>query len=337
MTFRCNKCGKFSQPSSRPGYCKPCSADYQRNWRKKNKLKKNGNSQENIESSSSNVMKSQFQGINVIPPEISGAYVFPHNSQYPNIYPVNPYQSPVPTQNVQMDNELMKSLMSRLDQLEKKNEELEKEIDYLKKNSGIDSNVNLDEHPYGDDYEPNLHPRDLEMRICYNDLKIDDLNKNTIDGLIFKNMDKIQNTVDDHDEFFVDIRKRLDKLEVVDNGLKLKSLEGKLVELENLMGLQSKYRVNEINKLGGDIEGIRNDIEEFKEGLNWFLSVEEGNERETLIVNLVNKVNYIIEFVNRRYRSNIEGLRWPNNYRKFEDLEKRRKRVLESIRKRGLR
>lgn len=333
-TFRCSKCGKFAKPSTRHGYCGPCNNNYHKEWRAKNKLKKNKNLEENIASSSNGVVKSDIpenSGGSRIPPEFSGGHMNFGNPQYPINYPMNPYLNMIPPQNSQIDNVMIAKLVARLDVLEKKNEELEKEVLFLKQNSGIDPNVKLDPHPYGEEYEPKLHPRELEMRICYNDIQLSDLVKSTIKGIIFKSLDEIQASMDDYEE-------RLDKLEketkcLDDIGLEigklnergdLKELERRLNGLERQVKQQKESTDNRFNISGDNIEHLEKYMEKSKKLINWLILVEAGNEREHIIIDLFNSVQDLVEIHNKQFNPKIRPPEWPDNYRKFNDIEKRR-------------
>lgn len=333
-TFRCKKCGKFAEPSSRAGSCKPCAADYYREYRAKNKLEKNTNVEENIASSSNggrNLQVPENSGGPRIPPEFSGGHMNFGNSQYPINYPMNPYLNMIPSQNSQTDNGMIMKLMARLDVLEKKNEELEKEVLFLKQNSGIDPNVKLDPHPYGEEYEPKLHPRQLEMRICYNDIQLNDLVKSTIKGLIFKSLDEIQESIEDYGD-------RLDKLEketkCLDNiGLEIEKLKKELGDNLGELNIYLSRTDNSVRSSEYDIKNLEAWAEKSKKIINWLTLAEDGNKREIIILDLFDCVTDLVNFCNSHLNANIKGIILPNRYRNVNELEKRRKEAEFILRK----
>lgn len=325
-TFRCKKCGKFAEASKKPGHCYPCAAKYQKEYRAKKKAEKNGSVQRNTVSSSSNEVKLNIlesSRSSEIPSEIFGRHIYSGIPQYSMMYPMNPYQNLVPVQNNQTDNEVIKALMLRMDLLEKKNEELEKEVAFLKQNSGIDPNVELDPHPYDDDYKPNLHPRALEMRICYNDMKHDDLVKNTINGLIFKSIDNNNNAIADMGDRLSELEKVQPlSVEILEQ---VKNLEHKLINVESQTKQQIDTQTRRFTFLDEDIRKIQDGLNISRKGYNWLAQVETGNERESIIIDLFNLVNDLIDICNQKLGAGIKYMSWPENYRSFKDLEIARK------------
>lgn len=231
-TFRCKVCGRFAERSSRAGHCRPCAAKYRKNLRMRKKMERNGNDGEITASYSNGDGNLQIPinpGVPNFSPKFSGGHIYPGIPQYPMNYPINPYHGLISPQNIQIDNEMIRMLLTRLSDLEKRNEELEEEVASLRQDSGIDPNVKLDPHPYGEEYEPKLHPRELEMRICYNDIMFHRLEKNTIEGVIFKSLDELQESTDVQNNTLENIKGRLENLEK-----ETKCLDGLGMEIEKL-------------------------------------------------------------------------------------------------------